>query len=132
MSRSRPMLKRILPALTLCLLLTGCAGTFTNLSASRQPRNANNLYPVGVSFVSRQQTLRWDSIKPYALIGKEAYPLQKTPIAENRWEGLIPVPAGTKEIEYRYKFEFDYNVMGGSPQPDSRVSPTYKLQILDQ
>lgn len=126
------MLKRILPALTLCLLLTGCAGTFTNLSASRQPRNANNLYPVGVSFVSRQQTLRWDSIKPYALIGKEAYPLQKTPIAENRWEGLIPVPAGTKEIEYRYKFEFDYNVMGGSPQPDSRVSPTYKLQILDQ
>ena len=125
------MLKRILPALALALLLTGCAGTFTNLSATRQPRNANNLYSVGVAFHSRQQTLRWDSIKPYALVGKEAYPLQKTPIAENRWEGLIPVPAGTKEIEYRYKFEFDYNVMGGSPKPDSRVSSTYKLQILD-
>ena len=125
------MLKRILPALALAVLLTGCAGTFTNLSATRQPRNANNLYPVGVAFHSRQQTLRWDSIKPFALIGKEAYQLQKTPIAEDRWEGLIPVPAGVKEIEYRYKFEFDYNVMGGSPKPDSRVSPTYKLQILD-
>ena len=131
MPRSRPMLKRILPALAVAFLLTGCAGTFTNLSASRQPRNANNLYPVGASFVSRQQSLRWDSIKPYVLVGKEAYPMQKTPIAENRWEGLVPVPAGVKEVEYRYKFEFDYNVFGGSPKPDSRVSPTYKLQILD-
>jgi hypothetical protein len=126
------MLKRILPALTLCLLLTGCAGTFTNLSASRQLRNANNLYPVGVSFYSRQQTLRWDSIKPFVLIGKEAYPLTKTLIAENRWEGLIPVPQDQKEIEYRYKFEFDYNVFGAPPKPDSRVSPTFKLKVLEQ
>jgi hypothetical protein len=126
------MLKRILPALTLAVLLTGCAGTFTNLSATRQPRNANNLYPVGVSFHSRQQSMRWESIKPLVLVGKEAYPLQKTPIAENRWEGLIPVPAGSKEIEYRYKFEYDYNVFGGSPKPDSRVSSTYTLKILDQ
>jgi hypothetical protein len=118
--------------LTLAVLLTGCAGTFTNLSATRQPRNANNLYPVGVSFHSRQQSMRWESIKPLVLVGKEAYPLQKTPIAENRWEGLIPVPAGSKEIEYRYKFEYDYNVFGGSPKPDSRVSSTYTLKILDQ
>jgi len=131
MPRCRPMLKRILPALAVALLVTGCAGTFTNLSATRQPRNGVNLYPVGVSFVSRQQTLRWDSIKPFVLVGKEAYPLQKTPIAENRWEGLIPVPAGEKEIEYRYKFEFDYNVLGETPKPDSRISPMFKLQILD-
>src|SRR5262245_55953958 len=109
------MLNRIVPALILCLLLTGCAGTFTNLSSTRQPRNANTLFQGGVSFNSRQQTLRWDSIKPFVIVGKDAYPLQKTPIAENRWEGLIPVPAGSKEIEYRYKFEFDYNVFGGSP-----------------
>ena len=126
------MLKRILPALTLCALLTGCAGTFTNLSASRQPRNVNSLYPVGVTFQSRQQTLRWDSVKPFVLIGKEAYPLVKTPIAENRWEGFIPIQPGTKEIEYRYKFEFDYNVFGGSPKSDSRVSQPYKLKVLDQ
>jgi len=125
------MLKKILPALTVAVLLTGCTGTFTNLSATHQPRNANNLYPVGVAFQSRQQTLRWDSIKPYVLVGKETYPLTKTPIAENRWEGLVPVPAGTKEIEYRYKFDFNYNAFGPA-QADSCVSPVYKLRLLDQ
>ena len=125
------MLKKILPALTVAVLLTGCTGTFTNLSASRQPRNANQLYPVGVAFHSRQQTLRWDSIKPYVLVGKEAYPMQKTPLAENRWEGLIPAPAQGKVIEYRYKFDFDYNAFGPA-RADSSVSPVYKLQLLDQ
>jgi len=125
------MLKKILPALAVAVLLTGCTGTFTNLSATRQPRNANQLYPVGVAFHSRQQTLRWDSIKPFALVGDQAYPLTKTPLAENRWEGFIPAPAGAKEIEYRYKFEFEYNAFG-PPQTDSAASPVYKLQLLDQ
>ena len=131
MPRFAPMLKKILPALVVAVLLTGCTGTFTNLSATRQPRNANQLYPVGVAFHSRQQTLRWDSIKPFALVGSQAYPLTKTPLAENRWEGLIPVPADAKQIEYRYKFEYEYNAFGPA-QSDSVISPVYKLQLLDQ
>ena len=130
MPRSGSMLKKLLPVLTLSLLLTGCTGTFTNLSASRQPRNAQQLYPVGVAFHSRQQTLRWDSIKPYILVGKEAYPLTKTPLAENRWEGLVPAPTDAREIEYRYKFDFDYNAFGPA-RSDSAVSTVYKLKLLE-
>ena len=124
------MWKKSLPLFFLALVLTGCSGTFTNLSASRQLRNPNNVYPVGVSFLSRQQTLRWDSIKPLVIVGNESYPMNKTPLAENRWEGLVPVPPGAKVLEYRYKFEYEYNAFG-PPQSDSALSPVYKLQILE-
>ena len=130
MPRFGPMLKMLFPVLTVALLLTGCTGTFTNLSASRQPRNAQQLYPVGVAFHSRQQTLRWESVKPYILVGNEAFPMTKTPLAENRWEGHVPAPASAKEIEYRYKFDFDYNAFGPA-RSDSVVSPVYKLQFLE-
>ncbi len=42
--------------------------TFTRMTPSEQPRNANNLYPVEVAFNSPQQSLRWDSLKPYVLV----------------------------------------------------------------
>lgn len=124
------MWKKFLPLICVSLILTGCRGTFTNLSASKQVRNPNNTYQVGVAFHSRQQTLRWDSIKPFVLVGTEAYPMKKTPLAENRWEGLVPVPAGQKNLEYRFKFEYEYNAFG-PPKPASAVSSTFKMQILD-
>ncbi len=124
------MLKRFLPILFAPLLLAGCTSTFTNLTPVHQTRNANNLYPVEVAMVSRQQTLRWDSIKPQILVGNEAYPMRPTTLMTNRWEGLIPVPAGTSLVHYRYKFDFDYNAFG-QPKPDSALSPEYTLQIRE-
>ena len=125
------MWKKALPLLLAPLLLAGCATSFTNLSSRHQTRNANNLYPVEVQFHTRQKTLRWDHIQPYVKVGSDFYPLQRTQLMTNRWEGLVPVPAGTKAINYRYKFDFKYNVFGKPPQPDSVISPDYKLQILD-
>src|SRR5476649_2607272 len=75
----RLMWKKILPLLPI-LVLTGCAGTFTRLTPYEQPRNVNNVYPVEVAFNSQQQTLRWDSIKPYVLIRGEAIPLRAVPM----------------------------------------------------
>jgi hypothetical protein len=89
------MLKRFLPFLGF-LLLTGCTSVLTNLTPQTQVRNTNNLYTVEVSMASRQQTLRWDSIKPQILVGTEVYQMRPTLLMTNRWEGLIPVSPGTR------------------------------------
>jgi len=125
------MWKKILLVLLAPLLLAGCA-TFTNLTPQRQVRNANNLYPVEVAFNTRQQSLRWDSIQPFVKVGTEFYPMRQTLMMKNRWEGLVPVPSGTNTLQYRYKFDFKYNVVGGQPQNDSVISPEYSLRILNR
>jgi len=125
------MWKKILPILLAPLFLAGCA-TFTNLSPKTQVRNANNLYPVEVAFNSHQQSLRWDSIRPFVNVGDELYPMRPTLMMTNRWEGLVPVPPEKNSVTYRYKFEFKYNVFGKQPQDDSLISPRYKLQILNR
>lgn len=125
------MPKALLPALLLPLLLTGCATTFSNLTPKVQPRNANHLYPVEVAFTSRQQSLRWETIQPFVNVGTEFYPMRPTLLMTNRWEALVPVPAGQNAVQYRYKFDFKYNAVGQPPQSDSAVSPQYTLRITD-
>lgn len=116
--------------LTLPLLLAGCAGTFTNLTPTRQPRSTDNLYPVEVQFNSRQQTLRWHTIKPYVLVNGELLPMRQTVLMKNRWEGLVPVPAGANKVTYRYKFEYESTKFGGF-ENDSALSPKYELKVLE-
>jgi hypothetical protein len=123
--------KKFLPLLPI-LLLTGCAATFTRLTPLQQPRNANNLYPVEVIFNTQQQSLRWDSIKPYVLVSGETYPLRPVPMMQNRWEGFVPVPPAADDVSYRFKFDYLYNSWGTPPKPNSAFSPTYKLKIVDQ
>ena len=125
------MFKKSLPLLSLSLLLAGCATQLTNLTPQQQVRNANNLYPVEVAFNTRQQTLRWQTIEPKIIVGSEAYEMRPTPLMTNRWEGLIPVPAGTSVVRYRYRFDYQYNRMG-NPGTDNSSSPEYTLRILDQ
>ena len=125
------MMKKLLPVLLLPLLLSGCTSVLTNLTPHQQVRNANNLYPVEVSLVSRQQTLRWDSIHPQIVVGTEFYPMRPTVMMTNRWEGLVPVPADKDMVHYRYKFDFQYNAMGNS-KSDSALSQEYILRITDK
>lgn len=126
------MSKRFWPFLSLpVLLLAGCTSVFTNLSPQTQVRNTNNLYTVECAMTSRQQTLRWDSIKPQILVGTETYSMRPTLLMTNRWEGLVPVSPGTNLVRYRYKFDFQYNAMG-SARSDSALSPEYSLRILDK
>jgi hypothetical protein len=123
--------KKFLPLLSL-LVLTGCAGTFTRLTPNQQPRNANNLYPVEAVFNSSQQSLRWDSIQAYVLVNGALYPMRPVPIVQNRWEGLVPVPAGASGVSYRFKFDYEYNNFGTPPKPNSVFSPLYDLKVVDQ
>ena len=125
-------MKKLLPILLAPLLLAGCATTFTNLSPQHQVRNANHLYPVEVAFNSRQQSLRWETIKPFVHVGNEFYEMRPTKLMTNRWEALVPVPAGQHTIQYRYKFDFKYSALGKSPQSDSAISPEFTLRILEK
>lgn len=125
-------MKKLLPVLLAPLLLAGCATVFTNLTPQRQVRNDNHLYRVEVALNSRQQTLRWESIQPFVNVGGEGYPMRPIRLMTNRWEALLPIPATLSAIQYRYKFDFKYNVMGKSPQNDSVSSPEYKLTIEDR
>jgi hypothetical protein len=119
------MWKKVLPILLAPCLLAGCSTTFTNLSAQHQVRNPNNFYPVEVALNTRQQSLRWDSIKAFVVVGAEPYEMRQTPLMQNRWEGLVPVPARTNVVFYHYKVEFQYNGFGAA-------SPEYKLEILEK
>jgi hypothetical protein len=131
LTRFPAMSKKFLPLLFAPLLFVGCTSTFTNLTPLQQSRNANNLYPVEVSMDSRQQSLRWDSIRPQIVVGNDYYPMHSTRLMTNRWEGLVPVPPSENSVRYRYKFDFDYNAFGG-PRPDSAISPEYTLKITEQ
>ena len=127
------MWKKALPLLLVPFLLAGCSTTFTftNLTAQRQVRNPNNLYPVEVALNTRQQSLRWESIQPFVVVGADAYPMRQTLLMKNRWEGLVPVPRSTNAVFYHYKFDFQYNAFG-KPGTDSSSSPEYRLQILEK
>jgi uncharacterized protein YceK len=122
------MLKKMLGLIVLPLLLSGCAATITNLTPQAQPRKPDHLYPVEVALQSRQQTIRWHTIRPQIVVGAEVYPMRPTPLLTNRWEGVIPVPDGTTSVKYRYKFDYDYNAMG-KPQQDTFLSEQYTLKI---
>ncbi|HYG34239.1 MAG TPA: hypothetical protein VEC99_05620 [Clostridia bacterium] len=124
------MLKRFLPLLFAPLLLAGCNATFTNLTPSQQSRNANNLYPVEVALASRQQTLRWDTIRPQIVVGNNTYPMRPTSFMTNRFEGQIPVPADKSIIHYRYKFDYNVNAFG-KPGSDTALSPEYTLRVTE-
>jgi len=126
------MWKKILLFLPGALLLSGCAGTFTNLTPLQQTRNANNLYPVEVAFNTSQQSFRWESIQPYVLADGQPYSMRPTPLMQNRWEGFVPALPGTNIVMFRYKFDYKFNNVGTAPKSDSVYSPEYKLSIVDQ
>src|ERR1043166_4242505 len=124
------MLKKLLPLSLLVLLAVGCRATFTNLTPQTQFRNANNLYPVEVALDTRQATLRWETIHPQILVGTDFYTMRPTLLMTNRWEGFVPVSAGSNIVHYRYKFDFSYSAMG-KLKADSAMSPEYTLRIME-
>jgi hypothetical protein len=127
------MFKKLTPVLLLGLLLSGCASsTITRLTPRQTSRSADGLYPIEAVLYSDQQSLRWDTIEASVLVGSQTYPMHMTPLMTNRWETLIPIPAGTDTIEYRIQLDYFYNAWGVPPQETTMTSRTYKLKILDQ
>jgi hypothetical protein len=113
------------------LWLTGCATTITNITPSHVPRNANNLYPFEVALETSQASIRENSLKAFVVIGDELYPMHSVQLLKNRWETLVPIPAATNYVYYRYKFDYTYDRIP-SPANSSRLSSTYQLEIVDK
>ncbi len=124
--------KKWFSLLLLPVLLTGCpTATITNLTATQQPRNSTGQYPVELKLDSTQQTLRLDSITPHVVVGFDSYPMRPQLKMTNRWEALVPIPAGTNVINYHFKVDYEFNKFG-KPGQGSLRSSQYKLTIVDQ
>jgi hypothetical protein len=119
------------PVLLLGALLAGCTSTITNLTPSRQARNASGLYPIEVAWDSREQVVRPESLTPYVVVEFESYKMHPTLGMKNRWETAIPVPAGQTVIPYHFRVDYEYNSYG-KPKPSSKLSQGYKLEITDK
>ena len=116
---------------TFVAILCGCTTTISNLTPSRQSRNADNLYPFEVTYDTKQKVVRDDTIKPYVMIGAQLYPMEPAPMLKNRWEAQVPIGASTNMVYYRYKFDYQYDRIP-TPGEGSRLSPTYQLEIVDR
>jgi len=121
--------KRLFALALLPLWFGGCH-TITNLTPATQTRNTSGVYPVEVKFDHRQQAIRKETVKPYVMINENFYPMDRTRLLENRWETLIPVPAGQDAIYYRFKIEYEVNAFPQAHK-DSKLSGSYKLTIKD-
>jgi hypothetical protein len=124
------MIRKPLLLLLLPLLVAGCT-TVTNLTARKQPRNAEGLYLVEAAWATRQATIKPETIKPYVVVGHETYPMKLTPLASNRWEALVPVPNEKESIVYRFKFDFERKTVP-EPLPDSVMSDAFRLDIVER
>ena len=124
-------LRKSLLLVLAALCLSGCATTITNLTPGNLPRNANNLYPFEVTLETSEASIREDTIKPFVMIGENIYPMQAVQMVKNRWETLVPIPASTNYVYYRYKFDYTYDRIP-KPGNSSRLSTTYKLEIVDK
>jgi hypothetical protein len=80
---------------------------------------------------SRQQSLRWETIRPTVLIDSNSITMRPTMLMTNRWETLIQIPANQSVVYYRLRFDYDYNAFGSPPKADSKLSSEYRLQIYD-
>ncbi|SRR5260221_8092211 len=124
--------KWIFLLLLLPAFLTGCpTSTITNLTATEQPRNPNGQYPIEMKLDSTQQSLRLDSITNQVVVGFDSYPMRLQLKMTNRWEALVPIPAGTNVINYHFKVDYEYNKFGKLGQGSLRSSQ-YKLTIVDK
>lgn len=128
----RSLLKRnlIIFVLAGAFLVAGCAHQLVNLTASRLPRNPSGVYNIEAQFGSSQQSLRKGSIRPFVLVGTEAYPMRQTIYTTNRWEAPVPIPGSQKQVRYKFKVDYDYNRFGSKGQ-SSLLSPEYTLDIVD-
>jgi hypothetical protein len=113
------------------ILLTGCGSiNITNLTPSTLPRNPDGNYPIEMVVDSNQQSLRFDSIQPFVVMGWDFYPMVRTLNMNNRWEVLVPIPADQNIAHYRFKLNYEYNDFGKVGQ-GSKMSTEYKLTVKE-
>jgi hypothetical protein len=126
------MRKFALFAVLLAVITAGCATSrVTNLTTTRQQRNPTGMYPIEFVWDSNQQSIIQSSIKPFVMVGYDFYPMRPSLGISNRWETVIPVGADKTSVIYQFKVEYQYRDFG-KPQKSSRLTPSYRLEIVDK
>ena len=129
---ARPMRKFAFFAAVLGLVLAGCATSpITNLTATRQPRNPSGMYSIEFVWDSNLATVIDSTIKPSVVVGFDFYPMRPALGIANRWETVVPVAADKKFAVYHFKVDYDYRAFG-KPEKDSKLSQSYRLDIVDK
>jgi hypothetical protein len=114
-------------------LMAGCASnSISPLTPRHTFRSPDGYYLLEAQLDSTQRALRWETIKATAVVGTQTYEMRRTTFMTNRWETLVPIPAGQSTITYHFRFDYDCNTFGVPPQPNSTTSRNYKLEILPQ
>ena len=122
------MMKKILMLLALPAVLAGCTSSITNLTPSRLPRNSDGTYRIEAGWSTREHAIREESVTPLVMVGTEFYPMTPEKVVTDRWEAFVPVSASQQLLHYRFKFDFVRDTIS-TPQPDSRLSQVYSLEI---
>ena len=130
------MRKFALIAVLGALVLSGCATSrITNLTPTRQPRNASGVYPIEFVWDSNETAVIDSSIKPVVIVdmasGSDVYPMRPALNIANRWETVIPAGADKTKVIYRFRVDYEYRTFG-KPEKDSRLSQDYRLDIIDK
>ena len=127
----KKMLLFLWPLVLSSFLLTGCGTTVTNLTPGTQKRTPSGLYPFEVALDTNAERIKEQTLKPYVLIGPDIYAMQPTLNIKNRWETVVPIPANSEFVSYRFKFDYDYRSIPKA-QPTSILSRPFQLQIQDK
>ena len=122
------MTKKWIGLCLLAALLVGCATTVTNITATSQPRNANNQYLIEFQWDTTEQAVVPDSVQPYVVTGFDTYEMRPVLRMTNRWETYIPAAPDRNVLVYSFKVEYETRGFGGV-QKRSRNSQEYKLYI---
>jgi len=114
--------------------LAACAtmtvNTITNLTPSRLPKKENGQYMFSVEFDTRQRTMVKDSLRVSVVIGEQLYPMERTPLVPDRWETLVPIGATETQVNFHYRFEYDYKAIP-EVKPMVMDSKNYRLNIVN-
>jgi hypothetical protein len=114
------------------LALAGCVPTsVSNLTPRTVPANPTRTYPFEVTWNTARRGVKTDAVSAWVVIDGVLYPMTRVPVAANRWEALVPVPAGRTYVPYKYRF--DYSIPGVvSKTPTSEWSQEYRLVVPPQ
>ena len=130
----RPVNRLTVAGVVVLLLLLAGAGCMTrritNMTPRQTTRTPDGLCLFEARWDSNQRAIREDSFTPYVVVGTEFHPMQRTLLTSNRWEAWVPLPADRQFVNYHFKFDYQYNSIP-RPRPDSRISPTYQLEVLE-
>ena len=115
------------------IVLGGCASSrVTNLTTTRQVRNASGVYPIEFAWDTSDQTVIEGSLKPVAIVnGRDFYSMRPSLGISNRWETVVPVPASEDHVIFRFKVDYLYRAFGPA-QKSSKLSQDYRLNIIDK